>query len=130
MELAQTRSTVKKWTVRVLVGSVVLAIGGAALYTAAALTFTYSDGERVGYVQKISRRGWICKTWEGDLSLVQVPGQQAPPFAFSVRDDKVAKAIEDLAGHKVALHYAQHKGVPTRCFGDTEYFVVKVERAD
>jgi len=128
--MSSVRSSAAKWIRRVALGGGLLIVGGSALYTGVALSFSYSKGERVGYVQKLSRRGWVCKTWEGDLSLVQSPGQTAQIFAFTVRDDKTAKAIEGLAGHKVALHYEQHRGVPTSCFGDTEYFVIGVDKAE
>jgi hypothetical protein len=103
-----------------------LGIGGAALWTWATLNYNYSDGERAGYVQKFSRKGWICKTWEGELALVNLPGAMPEIFHFSVRDDAVAKRIQEVIGKRVALTYEQHVGVPTSCFGDTQYFVIDV----
>jgi len=97
-----------------------------ALYTWSALTWTYSSGERAGYVQKFSKKGWICKTWEGELAMVNLPGAMPEKFAFTVRKDAVAETIMKTMGKRVALVYQQHKGVPTRCFGDTEYYVVDV----
>ncbi len=94
-----------------------------ALYTWSALTWTYSSGERAGYVQKFSRKGWICKTWEGELALVSIPGTMSEKFYFTVRDDSVAALINQGMGKRVALSYKQHKGIPTSCFGETEYFV-------
>ncbi len=103
-----------------------LAGGGFALYAWGALHITYSDGERAGYVQKFSRKGWICKTWEGELAMVNLPGAMPEIFRFTVRDDATAAAINRSMGQRVALHYEQHKGVPTSCFGETEYYVVQV----
>jgi len=120
----------KKILISVALGAVVLAIGGPLLYTAAALNYTYSAGDRVGFVQKLSKRGWICKTNEGDLSMVNMPGQPAEKFVFTVRDEKVVKAIDALAGHKVALSYEEHRGIPLSCWGDTPYFVTGVRQAD
>lgn len=100
-----------------------LAAGGFALYVWAALSFSFSEGERAGYVQKFSKKGWVCKTWEGELAMVSLPGTLAETFRFSVRDDAVAKVINDSIGRRVALSYEQHKGLPTDCFGETEYFV-------
>ncbi len=94
-----------------------------ALYTWSALTWTYSSGERAGYVQKFSKKGWICKTWEGELALVSIPGTMSEKFYFTVRDDSVAALINQGMGKRVALSYNQHKGIPTSCFGETEYFV-------
>jgi len=90
------------------------------------LHFSYSTGERVGYVQKISKKGWLCKTWEGDLAMTTFPGTAPQIFTFSVRDDAVAKQIENAAGQRVALSYEQHKGIPSSCFGETEYFITAV----
>jgi hypothetical protein len=97
-----------------------------AAYIWAALHYSYSSGERAGYVQKISRKGWVCKTWEGELVMAAIPGVMPEIFRFSVRDDATAHQIEQAAGNRVALAYQQHKGVPTSCFGETEYFVTGV----
>ena len=90
------------------------------------LHFSYSKGERAGYIQKISQKGWVCKTWEGELAMSTFPGTAPQLFTFSVRDDAVAQKIQDAAGQRVALSYEQHKGVPTACFGETEYYIVSV----
>ena len=97
------------------------------LYTSGALSWTYSEGERAGYVQKFSRNGWICKTWEGELAMVSMPGTMSEKFYFTVRDDKVAHYINQSLGKRVAITYQQHKGIPTTCFGETEYFVTAVK---
>lgn len=97
------------------------------LYAWLSLTFDYSEGERAGFVQKFSRRGWICKTWEGELAMVNLPGAMPEIFQFSVRDDAVAARVNETLGRRVRLHYEQHKGIPTSCFGETEYFVTAVE---
>ena len=106
--------------------AVILIIAGFAGYTWTTLHWSFSSGERAGYVQKFSHKGWICKTWEGELQLVPVPGATPEKFLFTVPDDAIAQKINDLMGRKVALHYEQHKGVPTSCFGETEYFVTNI----
>jgi hypothetical protein len=98
-----------------------------ALYTWSALSWTYSSGERAGYVQKLSKKGWICKTWEGEMALVSIPGTMSEKFYFTVRDDSIAARINQTIGKRVALTYKQHKGIPTSCFGETEYFVADVK---
>jgi len=98
-----------------------------ALYVIVALNWSYSTGERAGFLQKISDTGWICKTWEGELSLVALPGAAPEKFLFTIRDAEVAKQVNAAVGKRVALTYAQHKGLPTTCFGDTDYFVVGVK---
>jgi hypothetical protein len=94
------------------------------LYTWLALTWSFSKGERVGYIQKLSKSGWVCKTWEGEMAMVTMPGAIPDKFLFTIRDEEVAKRINQFAGKRVALVYEQHKGIPTSCFGDTEYFIV------
>jgi hypothetical protein len=96
------------------------------LWTLIALNYSYSTGERAGFLQKISRRGWLCKTWEGELQLSAIPGSMPEMFAFSVRSDSLAAELNKLNGQRVVVTYAQHKGVPTSCFGDTQYFITAV----
>lgn len=98
-----------------------------AAYTWFVLTWSFSAGERAGYVQKLSRKGWLCKTWEGEMALVSMPGTVAEKFPFTVPDDAVARRINDSIGARVALTYEQHIGVPTTCFGETQYFVTAVK---
>ena len=105
----------------------VSAIALFSLYVYIALNWSYSSGERAGFLQKVSHKGWICKTWEGELSLVAMPGSAPEKFLFTVRDDAVAQKVSAAAGKRVTLNYEQHKGLPSSCFGDTEYFVVDVK---
>lgn len=99
----------------------------AVAYTWFTLNWSYSKGERAGFIQKFSQRGWFCKTWEGELLLTTIPGAIPEKFFFSVRDNAIAKQIANNTGKRVVLTYAQHKGVPSSCFGDTEYFIEKVQ---
>jgi len=94
------------------------------------LTWNYSEGERAGYVQKFSRKGWLCKTWEGEIAMVTMPGAIPDKFEFSLRDDAVANQINALAGKRVVLKYQQHKFIPSNCFGETEYFVTSARAID
>jgi hypothetical protein len=100
------------------------------LYTWITLNWSFSRGERTGYIQKLSKSGWVCKTWEGEMAMVTMPGAIPEKFLFSVRDDKVAEIINKFAGKRVSLVYEQHKGVPTSCFGETEYFIVDVKAVE
>ena len=95
-----------------------------ALYTWAALGYSYSKGERAGYLQKFSQKGWICKTWEGEIAMANLPGTMPQIFQFSVRNDSIAGLLNGMSGQRVNISYEQHKGVPTTCFGETEYFAV------
>ena len=90
------------------------------------LHWSYSEGERAGYVQKLSKKGWLCKTWEGEIVLVSMPGAIPEKFSFTVREDDLAEKINTLAGQRVVLHYQQYKFIPFSCFGESEYFVEKV----
>jgi hypothetical protein len=94
------------------------------------LNYSYSKGERAGYVQKISKKGWLCKTWEGDLAMANLPGTMPEIFLFSVRNDSVARLLEKNAGKRVSVSYEQHRGVPTRCFAETQYYITNVRLID
>lgn len=109
----------------VIVMAVLFALGAAYLWFA--FTWSYSTGERAGYVQKFSKKGWVCKTWEGELSMMSLPSQVPEKFFFTVRNNTIAEKINRSLGKKVALNYDQYKGLPTSCFGDTEFFVSDVK---
>jgi hypothetical protein len=106
---------------------IAIAVAGFAGYVWIALHWSYSSGERAGYVQKFSRKGWVCKTWEGELTMMPVAGSIPEKFIFSVRDNRVAGSINASMGKKVKIYYEQHKWVPTSCFGETEYYVSEVK---
>ncbi|MFQ6405730.1 hypothetical protein ACIDE9_13275 [Methylophilus sp. 'Pure River'] len=112
-----------KWIFWIILLPVVL----LGLYTWGSLSWVYSDGERIGYVQKLAHKGWVCKTWEGELVLVTVPGTQAEKFYFTVRDAAVIAKVNQLAGERVRLLYKEHKGVPSSCFGETSHYVYDVD---
>ncbi len=110
-----------------IVGIVLLVIAAVVGYTWFSLTWSYSTGERAGYVQKFSKKGWVFKTWEGELQMLPVPGAIPEKFSFSVRDEAVAQKINSAVGKKVVLLYGQHKWVPLTIFAETEYFVEEVK---
>lgn len=114
---------------RVILPLLVL-VGLIAAYFALALNWSYSSGERAGWVQKLSKKGWVCKTWEGEQVLVAQPGAMAEKFLFTVHDDRVAEDINRLMGKRVALSYEEKVGLPTSCFGDTRHFVTHVTEVD
>jgi hypothetical protein len=90
------------------------------------LSYSYSKGERAGYVQKFSQKGWLCKTWEGELAMVNLPGTMTEIFRFSVRNDSIADLLEKNVGKRVSVSYEQHRGVPSSCFAETEYYITNV----
>ncbi len=115
--------------VRLLAALFVLAALVAG-YFAVVLNWSYSSGERAGWVQKISNKGWLCKTWEGELALVSLPGSSVEKFHFTVHDDAVAARIAAVIGKRVILHYEEKVGLPTTCFGETRHFVTNVTLSD
>ena len=115
-----------RWKLIVPIVLVIVPLAGFTAWTWITLHVNYSNGERVGYVQKISHKGWVCKTWEGELAMVSMPGTAPQMFYFTVPSDLVARKIMDAAGQRVALTYEQHRGVPSACFGETEYFITGV----
>ncbi|MBL8289421.1 MAG: hypothetical protein JNL85_15685 [Rubrivivax sp.] len=114
---------------RIVLPLVVLA-AVAFVYFWAALKWSYATGERAGWVQKLSKKGWVCKTWEGELALVSLPGSTAEKFLFTVRDDETAQRIMRHIGKRVSLHYEEKVGLPTSCFGETRHFVTGVALAE
>ena len=117
------------WIRRLLLALLVLVLLAAA-YLWLALTWSYSTGERAGWVQKFSHKGWVCKTWEGELALVSLPGSSVEKFLFTVRDDAVARDLTAAMGKRVTLHYEEKVGLPTSCFGDTRHYVTKVTASE
>ncbi|MCV2358466.1 MULTISPECIES: hypothetical protein [Roseateles] len=96
-----------------------------------ALNWSYSSGERAGWIQKLSKKGWICKTWEGELALVSIPGSATvEKFQFTAMDDAIAAELTEVMGKRVTLHYEEKVGLPTSCFGETRHFVTKVAVAN
>lgn len=112
----------RHWGKLLLLTLVMLPVVAFAAWSAVTLNWTYSEGDRPGFVQKIAIKGYVCKTWEGIL-YTDLKGFRSDSFQFTVRSDSIAKVLQSLSGRQVSLHYQQHKGVPSSCFGDSEYFV-------
>jgi hypothetical protein len=106
----------------ILIAAVVVAVG----YGFAVWNYNYSEGERAGVVQKFSKKGWVCKTWEGELNMVVLPGGLPEKFFFTVWDEPTAAIINRNVGKRVALHYVEKVGLPTTCFGETRHYVKKL----
>lgn len=119
--------TLSRTTKLIIAAVVIVPVVVFGLYTWAALTYTYSSGDRAGYVQKFSRKGWLCKTWEGEMAVITTAATMQEKFYFTVRSDSIAARINDTLGKRVALTYQQHVGIPSSCFGETEYFVMAVK---
>ena len=121
----------RRWKLKAfLAGLVLLPVLFVAFYTLIMLSYAYSEGNRAGYLQKFSRRGWLCKTYEGELMMTSVPGVAPTVWEFSVRDEAVARQLTDASGKRVVLFYEEHRGLPTDCFGATNYFVDSVVVSD
>jgi hypothetical protein len=124
MPATKPRRSGLKW----LIGVALLPLLIFAVYLAFVLNWSYSDGDRAGYLQKFSRKGWLCKTYEGELAMTTVPGVAPVLWNFTVRDDAVAAQLNALLGERVVLHYEEHRGIPTTCYGDTNHFVTRVQQ--
>lgn len=111
---------------KVVVALLVAVIVGLGGFTWLMLRWSYSEGERAGYVQKLSKKGWLCKTWEGEMAMVTMPGTVSEKFYFTIPDEALAQKLNLNVGKRMALHYQQHKWLPSSCFGETEYFVTDV----
>jgi len=107
--------------------AVAVVIAACVIWVWVTLGFVYASTQRTGFVRNLSQRGWLCKTWEGELTVSPVPGiadtTSAATFNFTIRNDSVAKALQLAAGQRVTLSYDEHRGIPTTCFGETQDFV-------
>jgi hypothetical protein len=113
----------RRWGLKAALYLLLIPALTVAAWTFAARSITYSRGERVGYVQKLSEKGWICRTWEGELAMSNVPGSMPEKFYFTVPAAPVAKQLQAFEGHRVAISYEEHRGIPFSCFGETGYYV-------
>src|SRR5260370_239228 len=116
--------------IKSIVVAVFVLVLAVALYVLVVVLWSYSGGGRAGWVQKFSSKGWLCKTWEGEMAMVSMPGTSAEKFIFTVWDDEVAEQINKVMGKRVALHYEEKVGIPTSCFGETRYYVTKVSAVE
>jgi hypothetical protein len=122
----QPRKSRRKWLLLPL-SLVLIPIVIFALWTWVTLGYVYAEGDRAGFMQKLSRKGWLCKTWEGELAMVNLPGSVTPQiFHFTVRNDSIAHILQQHLGKQVSITYEEHRGIPTSCFGETSYFVTNV----
>jgi len=121
---------IKNKLIRYSLLSIVLLVVLVTAYLYAVFSWSFSKGERVGYIQKFSQKGWICKTWEGELLMLPVPGALTEKFYFTVRDGSIVTKLNNSLGKKVTISYEQHKGIPTNCFGETEYYIVDAKVID
>ena len=112
----------RRWAARRLVGVVLLALLLGGAWTWFTLNWSYSEGERAGILQKFSRKGWLCKTYEGELALYIVGGVAPEIWYFSTRDPELARQLSANVGRQMRVHYSEHRGVPTKCFAETPYF--------
>ena len=117
----------RRWAVKILSVVVAVPILVMGAWLAITMNWVYSKGERAGFIQKFSEKGWVCKTWEGEIAMVNMPGAAQERFSFTVRDDSLAREITRLMGSRVTLDYEQHRGVPSSCFGETQYYVTGVK---
>ncbi len=124
------RSKRKLWPWALLAGLVLVPIAVFSMWAAITLNYTYSSGDRAGYIQKLSKKGWICKTWEGELAMATMPGTMPQIFSFSIRSDSIAGLIQKNMGKRVSIAYDEHRGIPTKCFGETRYFVTNAKLAE
>jgi uncharacterized protein YwgA len=135
----RAKAEVKSWKLmRKFIWICVIALLAFAAYAAFYIYYPYSDGTRTGVLRKLSHKGYVFKTWEGEL---QMPGaiisqgsndpmmSNSGTFQFSVErgDDAVIQALQEAEqkGSRVTLHYKQYlKQFDWR--GETVYFVDKV----
>ena len=108
-----------------LIITAIIAICSIA-YFAFVYTVTYSEGVRAGELIKISRKGVVFKTWEGEVSQ-GISGAQIFSFSVLDSDEQVIAALNQYQGQYVKVTYIErYKTFPW--WGDTNYFVTHVEK--
>lgn len=119
---------------KLFIGLLVIALLGVFI-TFLSTQMAYSEGDRAGVVSKLSKKGYIFKTQEGELNVGaqgQVGNMVSNLWQFTVEsgNEKLSKDIEDAmtTGKRVKLHYEQ-RYMKFSWMGDTEYFVTKVDAA-
>ncbi|MDB4916091.1 MAG: hypothetical protein JWM95_3735 [Gemmatimonadetes bacterium] len=120
---APPRAKRRRWPYVLAAVVILLPMAVVTVWGEIALHWSYSKGIRPGFLQKFSQKGWICKTWEGELSMVNLAGQSQEKWAFTVRSDSLAQELNKVMGSHVSLAYEEHPGIPNSCYGDTRYFV-------
>ena len=83
---------------------------------------TYSEGERSGELVKFSKKGLVCKTWEGQMNTGGVSNGAANTWEFTVEDEGVAKILQNKLGQKIDVNYKQEV-MTGPCRSETNYFV-------
>lgn len=122
----KTKSFMRKLFMLLFLG---LILAGIGYYFYA--NYTYSEGSRTGYLTKMSKKGMVLKTFEGQLNLGGIQNNEDANIIgniwnFSVLDDRLYYKLEEFEGKKVTLRYKQHiKALPWQ--GETNYFVYEVE---
>lgn len=129
-ETTAPRHRTRRWGLIVLLLVLFVPVLVFSAWAWITLNYSYSKGDRAGYVQKISEKGWLCKTWEGELAMANLPGTMPQIFEFSVRNDSIARLLEKDIGQRVSVTYEEHRGVPTSCFADTQYYITNVRLVD
>jgi hypothetical protein len=107
---------------RILLWLILIVVVILGVWAAFSLSWAYSEGDRAGVLQKFSKKGWLCKTYEGELALYIVGGVAPQIWYFSTRDEDLAKQLSGAVGKNIQLHYTEHRGIPTNCFAETPYF--------
>jgi hypothetical protein len=116
----------RHWRVISLLLVIIIPLAVFSAWAWVTLSYAYSKGDRSGYIQKISEKGWVCKTWEGELAQANLPGTMPSIFQFSVRSDSIAHLLTANLGKQVSITYEEHRGVPSKCFGETNYYITNV----
>ena len=124
------KSRFKRFILKIVFGVFVL-----CLLLIWACSWTYSEGTRAGQLIKITKKGIVFKTNEGELNMGGLrvgstnDGLEGNLWQFSVLDEDVLNQLEEAEGRRVKLGYKERfRSMPWQ--GDTNYFVVSVEILD
>ncbi len=92
-------------------------------------SWTYSEGTRSGNLIKVSTKGVVFKSFEGELNLGGVrmlEGLEGNIWSFTILNDDVAQGVKEFEGKRVKVYYKErYKTMPWS--GDTNYIVTDIE---
>ncbi len=129
--MAETKSSGASGMLKKILVGIVFLLVLALVITFLVFNFKYSEGSRAGVLMKFSKRGYVFKTYEGELNTGGVgnianTAQVNQVWNFSVKEEGFADTLHFYEGKKVILFYQQKiKHLPWQ--GETDYFVNRVQ---
>lgn len=105
---------------------VIVVVVMTALFFTIAYYASYSDGDRTGELIKFSRKGYVFKTWEGEISQ-GIAGAQIFKFSVLDNDEEVIETLKKYQGQYIKVTYVE-RYTTFPWWGDTNYYITAVKK--